>query len=198
MIKTTTQKFTYETYRSMIDELLAENKTTGSNHSEDMIGYTQMNVHRMNKWDKTVQISDELNTVLSNLNNKLKLVTFTEAWCGDAAHNVPVIEKLAQTTDNIVSHVLLLRDENEEAFSKYLFKDTKSIPRTVFFDAETGEELATWGPRPTPPQTMVEENKKTQELEYPELSKKLQLWYAKDKSQTMQKELAQLIEDKIN
>ena len=193
MIETTTQKFTYETYRSMIDELLANNKTTGENHSEAMIGYTQMNVHRMKKWDKTLKLTDELTSSISNINRKLKLVTFTEAWCGDAAHNVPVIEKLALASDNIISHELLLRDENEEAFSKYLFNETKSIPRTVFLDAETGEELATWGPRPTPAQFMVEENKETKALEYPELSKKLQLWYAKDKGQTMQCELLELI-----
>lgn len=193
MIETTAQTFTYTEYRSMIDELLADNKTTGDNHSEAMIGYTNMNVHRMKKWDKTLKLNDELISTLDSLNRKLKLVTFTEAWCGDAAHNVPVIEKVFQYSDNIMSHELLLRDENEEAFSKYLFNDTKSIPRTVFFDAETGEELATWGPRPAPPQAVVEENKITKELEYPELSKKLQLWYAKDKSQTMQSELAELL-----
>ena len=193
MIQEATKTMTYTAYRSMIDELLANNKTTGNNHSEDMIGYTQMNVHRMNKWDKTLKISDDLVDSLAKLNRKIKLVTFTEAWCGDAAHNVPVIEKVFQSSDNIVSHELLLRDENEKAFSNYLFNDTKSIPRTVFFDAETGEELATWGPRPTPAQTMVEENKKTQELDYPELNKKLQLWYAKDKSITMQIELLELL-----
>ena len=185
----------YTEYRAMIDELLANNKTTGENHSEAMIGYTQMNVHRMKKWDKTLKLTDELNDSVSSLSRKIKLVTFTEAWCGDAAHCVPAIEKLTQSSDNIVSHELLLRDENEELFSKYLYNDTKSIPRTVFFDAETGEELITWGPRPAPAQTMVEENKISKELEYSDLSKKLQLWYAKDKAQTLQGELLEVIKN---
>ena len=162
------KEMSYQAYRSMIDELLANNKTTGDNHSESMLKYTKMNVHRMSKWDKTLAINDDLASVLSNLNRKIKLVTFTEAWCGDAAHNVPVIEKMFHSSDKFVSHQLLLRDENEEAFSKYLYNGTKSIPRTVFFDVESGEELGVWGPRPEPAQEMVEENKKTQELEYPD------------------------------
>jgi len=193
--KISTQTLTYSAYRSMIDELLAENKTTGNNHSEAMLDYTKMNVHRMSKWDKTVKLNEELTSKISNLNKKLKLVTFSEAWCGDAAHNVPIIEKLAQASDNI-SHELLLRDENEEIFSKYLYNGTMSIPITVFFDAETGVELATWGPRPKIAQDIVEENKVSQALPAEELKKQLQLWYAKDKSQTMQNELLELI-DKV-
>ena len=38
--KISTQTLTYSAYRSMIDELLAENKTTGNNHSEAMLDYT--------------------------------------------------------------------------------------------------------------------------------------------------------------
>lgn len=193
--KISSQTLTYSAYRSMIDELLAENKTTGNNHSEAMLDYTKMNVHRMSKWDKTVKLNEELTSKISNLNRKLKLVTFTEAWCGDAAHNVPIIEKLAQASDNI-SHELLLRDENEDIFSKYLYNGTMSIPITVFFDAETGVELATWGPRPKIAQDMVEENKVSQALPADELKKQLQLWYAKDKSQSMQSELLELI-DKV-
>ena len=181
----------------MIDELLANNKTTGENHSEAMIGYTQMNVHRMKKWDKTVKLSNELTSLVSNIDRKLKLVTFTEAWCGDAAHIVPIMEKVAQELDNI-SHEILLRDENEEQFSKYLFNGTMSIPITVFFDAETGDELATWGPRPDPAQAMVERNKVSKALPADELKKQLQLWYAKDKGQTIQKELVNLIDTRIS
>ena len=189
--------FSYTQYRETIDKLLADNKTTGENHSDAMLEYTKMNVHRMKKWDKTLKLTDDLVDLLDKLNRELLLITFTEAWCGDAAHNVPVIEKLSESSDKI-QHQLMLRDENEEAFSKYLFNDTKSIPRTIIFDSNTMGELAVWGPRPVPAQAMVEENKITNLLPYAELSKKLQLWYAKDRSQTMQKELMALFDEKVN
>jgi len=188
----TVNKYSYTTYRSMIDKLLEQNKTTGENHSEDMIDYTKMNVHRMNKWDKTVKLNNELLSKLSVINKKFKMVTFTEAWCGDAAHILPIIEKLNQASDNF-SHEILLRDQNEELFSKHLYNGTKSIPRVVFFDAETDEEIANWGPRPEPAQTMLTENKISKTLPPEDLKRNMQLWYAKDKSKTIQNELSELI-----
>ena len=192
MIDIENKSMSYSAYRSMIDELLSKNKTTGENHSESMIDYTKMNVHRMNKWDKTVEINKELVEEISNLEKKVKILTFTEAWCGDAAHIVPIIEKLNQSSENF-SHEVLLRDENEEVFSNYLFNGTKSIPISVFIDESTGKELTTWGPRPKPAQKMVEENKVTKEYSPDELKKNLQLWYAKDKSSTIQNELVDVI-----
>ena len=55
----------------------------------------------MKKWDKTLKLTDDLVDLLDKLNRKLLLITFTEAWCGDAAHNVPVIEKLSESSDKI-------------------------------------------------------------------------------------------------
>ena len=46
------KSMTYREYRSLIDDLMENNKTTGENHSEAMINYTQLNLARMNKWDK--------------------------------------------------------------------------------------------------------------------------------------------------
>ena len=34
----------YVTYRSQIEQLLNENKTTGGNHSESLLAYTKLNV----------------------------------------------------------------------------------------------------------------------------------------------------------
>jgi hypothetical protein len=48
--------FTYKHYRNLIDSLLKENKTTGSNNSEDYINYTKMNVQRMERLDKTIEV----------------------------------------------------------------------------------------------------------------------------------------------
>src|SRR5690625_6925001 len=52
--------YTYESYRKLIDELLEENKTTGPNQSEEMAQYTKMNVHRMKRLDKQVEVNEDL------------------------------------------------------------------------------------------------------------------------------------------
>ena len=37
-------------YLDHIKNLLDQNKTTGTKHSEDMLNYTQLNVKRMERW----------------------------------------------------------------------------------------------------------------------------------------------------
>ena len=59
----------YSEYREMIDRLLAENKTTGINHSESYLDYTKMNVQRMNRWDKTAKISPELEKAVASISS---------------------------------------------------------------------------------------------------------------------------------
>src|SRR6056297_4347236 len=95
------QAMDYEAYRSMIDDLLGEGKTTGTNHSDAMIDYTKMNVQRMKRLDKQVELSESLQEELEALDRKRIWLVLTEAWCGDAAQNVPVITKMAEQTDNI-------------------------------------------------------------------------------------------------
>ena len=47
------ESFDYTTYRELIDKLIAENKTTGDNHSEAMLNYTRLNISRMKRLDRT-------------------------------------------------------------------------------------------------------------------------------------------------
>src|SRR5690606_29582409 len=91
----------YSEYREMIDQLLTENKTTenkttGINHSESYLDYTKMNVQRMNRWDKTVKISPELENVVVSISSPQVWLVITEAWCGDAAQSIPFIAKVAK------------------------------------------------------------------------------------------------------
>ena len=60
----------------------------------------------------------------------------------------------ARTFLHIPMH-LVLRDEHPELIERYHTNGAHAIPKLVMFDRETGEELAVWGPRPEPAQTMV-------------------------------------------
>lgn len=185
--------YSYESYRKLIDELLTEDKTTGDNHSEDYLNYTKMNVQRMNRMDKTIDLSDELRSKLKDLPCKLNWLVLTEAWCGDAAQNVPILAKIAAQSDNINLR-LLLRDEHLEIMDQYLTNGGRAIPKLAVFD-EQFNELATWGPRPDEVQEMVLENKRTEKLPYQEFAKVVQKWYAKDKGKSLQLEIQELLEE---
>src|SRR5690606_5382368 len=139
--------FTYFAYRSHIDELLKEEKTTGDNHSPAMINYTRINVQRMNRWDKTVVINAELQEKVEQITTPQIWLVLTEAWCGDAAQIIPFFVKLVSHSP-LIELRFILRDENTEVMDAYLTNGGRSIPKLVALKKDDFEELFTWGPRP--------------------------------------------------
>jgi hypothetical protein len=184
----------YPSYRSLIKSLLAENQTTGTNHSEAMIAYTKMNDQRMNRWDKKISIDPNLANIINSL-PKMKWLVITEAWCGDAAQNIPFIAKLASENQNIDLR-FIMRDEHSEIMDQYLTNGARSIPILVIMD-ENFNDLATWGPRPEPVQKMVMEAKEKPNLDQPKFIESIHKWYAVDKNQTITQEFTQLIKNKL-
>lgn len=184
----------YSSYREMIKLLLQERKTTGSNHSDEMVAYTKMNDTRMNRWDKTLQLNDEITNLTKSL-PPMHWLVITEAWCGDAAQNIPFIAKVASLNDNI-NLKLILRDENPEAMDNYLTNGARSIPILVMLD-ENLNEKAIWGPRPQPVQTMVVNAKTNPTLDQREFIESIHKWYADDKMKTIESEFQSLLKKLI-
>lgn len=183
---------TYQQYRKMVDELFEQGKTTGENHSDDMLNYTKMNIQRMKRLDKTIELGAELIEKLKGLKCPVNWLLITEAWCGDAAQNVPILNKMAEASENINLR-LILRDENLEIMDQYLTNGGRAIPKLVILDGEMNE-ISNWGPRPSTVQEMVMENKRTGNLPYSEFGKVVQKWYATDKGKTLQRDMMKVIE----
>lgn len=182
----------YGEYRSMIDNLLDEGKTTGTNHSEAMINYTKMNVQRMNRLDKQIELSNSLKNALQPVEKDWTWLVLTEAWCGDAAQNIPGIVKIVEQSDHIELK-FILRDEYLDIMDEYLTNGGRSIPKLVCLNADTLEEIGTWGPRPGDFQQKAMEWKDDPELSKEEWAEKLHKWYADDKGQTLQDDFEELI-----
>lgn len=182
----------YPEYLEIGDQLLAQGKTSGTNHSEDMLHYSKLNMHRMHRLNKTFKALPELQQVITDINKPLHFLIISEIWCGDAAQNIPIIAKLAELNENIQISIVW-RDENLELMDQYLTDGGRSIPKLIIVDANTYEEVATWGPRPAAVQQMVIERKKQENPEpYSEFVKKAQLWYARDKTKSAQQELLEV------
>ncbi|WP_147533142.1 thioredoxin family protein [Bacillus marasmi] len=80
-------------------------------------------------------------------------VVLTADWCGDAALNVPVIQRIAE--EGKIELRYLIRDENLELMDQYLTNGTsRAIPIFIFID-ESGAEVAVWGPRANEVQDLV-------------------------------------------
>ncbi len=184
---------TYESFRKLLDDLFAENKTTGEKQSEAMLHYAKMNIVRMKRLDKTTKLSDHSIEVIKNIHRPMIWLSITEGWCGDAAQILPVVELLTKENKNI-DHRFILRDEHLDVIDQFLTNGARSIPKTIFLDAETLEVLGDWGPRPAAVQKMVMDAKHQENVDWEVVKTDVQRWYAKDRTKQLQKEFIEAVE----
>lgn len=185
------RSMSYAEYKNLIDDLLAIGKTTGSNQSEAMYNYGKINRQRMYRLEKTIELEDSVKKVLNELDVNWIWLVVTEGWCGDAAQNIPIIEKLAAENKGIGTRYIL-RDENLDLMDQYLTNGARSIPKLIAIDADTLEVFGTWGARPKAAQDYFHSLKATG-LEKLQIIENLQRWYNDDKSRTIQTEFEKLI-----
>ena len=183
---------TYADYRNLVSKLVEENSTTGNEKTEDLANYTMLNDKRMKRWDKTVKVSDEMKLKIKNFHRKVTWLVITESWCGDAAHIMPVINKVAELNDTIDFKVVL-RDENDALMHQYLTNGGKAIPKLIMIDNETNTVVDTFGPRPITATNMVNDYKSEYGALTPEFKEDLQRWYNKDKGQSTIEDLMSLL-----
>jgi hypothetical protein len=184
--------YTYEEYRTMLDELLARDQTTGPKQTPELVQYTKLNIQRMHRWDKTAILNQSLLEKLALIQDQWIWLVLTEGWCGDAAQSVPVIAKMAQASENI-SLKLLLRDQNLDIMDEYLSNGARSIPKLICLQADTLSVIGSLGSRPAILQDMVMEHKKNPQMSNKEFIESVHAWYARDKSQHLQQEFEDLI-----
>ncbi len=182
----------YAEYIHLIDNLLLEGKTTGPNQSEAMFNYGKLNRQRMKRLGKTIKLNESLVKKVKNIERKMIWLIITEGWCGDAAQNIPLIEKIANENSNIKTRYIL-RDENLELMDRYLTNNSRSIPKLIALDAENLEETGTWGPRPMAAMDYFYEMRESG-MEKPEMMENMQRWYNKNKEQAIQIEFESLLE----
>ena len=182
------QAMTYIDYREMVAQLVLEGKSTGTDQTEALSNYTLLNHNRMRRWDKMLKLSEDTIYQVSKLDKKRTWIVLTESWCGDAAPALPVMHKMASLNSNITLKILL-RDENSELMNRFLTNGSMSIPKLIIIDDATDTTLDEWGPRPKKAAEMVVNQKSKPEGLTPEFKETLQLWYNKDKGQSIAHEL---------
>jgi hypothetical protein len=156
-----------------------------------MLDYARLALSRMNKWNKRFDVSDELNILAGE--HHIKALAISEGWCGDAAQNLPALEKI--TAANGIEMRVVLRDDNLELMDRYLTNGGRSIPIVIFFDGKTGEEKAVWGPRPVPAQEILKIHKAAPSFDSHQFHVELHQWYAVDKQKTLSAEIKNILEE---
>jgi len=182
----------YESYRNLVRNRIANNQSTGDDHSEMMVGFTSMNEKRMKRLDRTVKLLPEAISKLGEISTPKIWLVLTEGWCGDAAQTVPIMVKMAAENSNIEIK-FLLRDEHLTVMDEFLTDGGRSIPKLIVLEKETLNVLGSWGPRPAALQEIFLAAKKSPDFNYPEIQKEMQLWYHKDKGVSSQQEIIEVV-----
>lgn len=190
--KSIEKSMSYSEYTKLVEELTLNNSTTGLEKTEALANYTMLNNRRIKRWDKTIKVSENAVNAIKSFNKKTTWLVITESWCGDAAHIMPVINKVAQLNANI-DYKVVLRDENDALMQQFLTNGGKAIPKLIMIDEETQDVVNTFGPRPTVATNLVNDYKAEHGKLTPEFKEDLQRWYNKDKGQSTIEDLVNLL-----
>ena len=147
----------------------------------------------MKRLDKTMKIEEDVLEKFQQYHKNVTWLVLTESWCGDAAHAMPVMNKLVEQAKNLDLKILY-RDENKELMNRFLTNGTMSIPKLIAFDNETQEVINDWGPSPLIIMNKTKEFKAAHGTLTPEFKKEIQVWYNQNKGKCIASDLLKLIE----
>ncbi|MBK7934888.1 MAG: thioredoxin family protein [Acidobacteria bacterium] len=181
---------TFPEYIDLIDRLLAEGKTTGPIQTEANVEFTKLKRHRINRLENTIALGEGIKAAATGLTRKMTWLIIAEAWCGDSAPNVPVVEKNATESDNIEARYRL-RDENLDLMDRWLTNGARSIPKLIAIDTSSGKVLGTWGSMPKAARVACEDVK-ANGIDKDTILEQLQRWCSADRSMSIQVEFERL------
>lgn len=184
---------TYQQYTKLCEEILNTNPPAPPYDKPGYLNYTKLNYTRMKRWMQTLELNKNLVQVIKSINEPQQWIVIIEPWCGDVAHILPVLIKLANE-NSLITYDLQLRDSEPFLINNYLTNGRKSIPQFIVRDAN-GKDLFYWGSRPAGAQQLMDELI-TSKAELETIKIELQNWYNRDKGESLQKELEQLFVQK--
>ena len=186
-----TNSFTFESYKELMQALVAAGKTSGPDQREDLIHYTELNAKRMKRIEKTTILKEELKNLISSIQEPMTWVLISEAWCGDAAQIVPVLGKIAAESE-LIDLQIILRDEHLDIMDQYLTNGGRSIPKLICLDQEN-REIFVWGPRPAAIQQVVNDTKAEGITDHAVLVERIQYAYNEDQTHSIQQEISDIL-----
>ncbi len=186
------KSMSYDEYLQLMDQMIAENRSTGHEQNDMLTDFTKLNRTRIKRLDKTQTLLPEAIEAMQKISAKQIWLVLTESWCGDAAQNVPVLKKMADQNP-LIEFRMVLRDDNDDLMQKYLTNGGRSIPKLIVINEDLEKDLFAWGPRPKEGAELVIKLKEQYGKITDEVKTALQLWYNKDKGVAVQHEIIELL-----
>lgn len=178
----------------MVFDLAEKGMTTGAEQEQKQIDATKINAQRIRRIEKTGALDADLLIKLKALKQNWIWLVLTESWCGDGAQNIPYIAKMADASE-FIDLRFILRDEHPEVMNEFLTNGTRSVPKLICINADTGELLGTWGPRAENILKWVSDFRSNNpEVPHEKFLERLHGLYAQDKGGAMQKDFFCLLD----
>ncbi len=183
---------TYAEFRALVGTLAAANRTSGPDQSPALVRFTEQNQAHLDH-AHALPLLPELVARLRHLAAPQRWLVLAEAWCGDTAHELPLLARLAESSAGQVELHVLLRSEHPDLMAAHQTDGKNSIPKLIVQDAATGKELATWGPRPAAAHALAHRLHADPELGIAAIVRQMNEWYTADRGQSVQRELLALL-----
>ena len=177
----------YESFNDVFSAKAHASTADMTDQEKEMHAYVELNWARSSRVEKLYVPSESAIQALHSMKDKQIWIVITESWCGDSAQSLPVIHALANASDGKITLHIVSRDTYPELLDEYRTNGSMSIPKLIACDHD-GNELWTWGPRPTSAQVIFDELK-SQNADKQEIYKAVHGFYAKDKGQSIEAEL---------
>jgi len=85
----------YEAYTALMQQLVDQGNSTGFEQSDYLSNYTMLNNKRMQRLNKTLSISVDIQRRFVLDTRSFYFLILSESWCGDAAQSIPMWAKVA-------------------------------------------------------------------------------------------------------
>jgi hypothetical protein len=196
MIKQMTS-LTAQAYKTFFEKSISYEKYKSNFEAEIAMGdqspfakYLPQNWSRQSRLDRKLKLRPDLQSTIDQIDQPLHWLVITEHWCGDASQINPIINKVAASSNGKIDLKFIYRDKNEALMNAHLTDGrSKSIPILIQMDSSFNV-LNTYGPRPAEAQKLVKSLLATEES----YNIPLHTWYAKDKQQSVQDDVINLIQ----
>ena len=179
----------YQEYRNHIQMLISEFNYKES--ADDLMHYNRLNDKRMKRLDKQIELDETVKQEVAQIENDFTWLVLSESWCGDAAQSLPVLNKFAELNHRI-NLKIVSRDENDPLMQQFLTDGSRSIPKLIVLD-KNNEVIDHWGPRSKRAKALMDEYKEKNGKIDSQIKEDLQVWYNKDKGQSIEKELVEIL-----
>ena len=193
----------YQAYIENVNALIAQGKASTNDdlNDEEHLHFTQLNLTRMKRLDKTTHLSESTMDALLKWTSPVYFLVISEGWCGDASQILPVVHKIAEFNPQIKMRVIY-RDEHLDIMNRYLTNGGRAIPMVLIVSQRDGSVLGKYGPRPDAVAQIMTARKvlekqlpiDEQKAFFAESKTLAQKWYNDNKTIDIQNELMAVLE----